>query len=319
MEKKLISEQDDNFTHLVKKAQRKSLKRSITVSLIVTVISLFVIWAFLYIGQYFMYESMQKQADEIYDEFTLRGANVYPGGTTYDHFFFASRMQTTAYKEVNGHLINWDTRSFFHTIIGTNSAIEDNNWLNVDGHTYVNNHKSANFHLPEEETKQTNSTIAYLESLPEFYSVEVAVSFNEELPLSTVSTSFPNAKWLWVIQDGLYDDVEKTKKVDEQIAPLLIQDDYSEQAGDNVYGFPIIQQAGENAFLSSAETYRTFVENLFSEDTAQETPIKKTLDNYEAIELPIAGVILTGTVATILEEINNEYVRIVRTGIIIPY
>lgn len=310
MEDKLIFEQDDSFNNLVKKAKRKSLKRSIFISIAVTISTLIIIWILLYVGQYFMYDRMEKDVDESLNYYSLYGANVTPSDSSFDYYFVAGKSTASAIKNVNNHAIAWEERSTFHTILGTKAQVGEPNWQSAGDVPYKNDHKVAQFHLPKE--KAIHDDTVYLKSLPLFYSVEVALTFTEKEPLSKVLDSFPTASWFWVLdrEEERYADAKSTKEFVSEI-PNLDELDYSEVNGDNVIGFSL----DENTTVEQAVDYfKTMLEiNPGQEDTYE------MISEYESSEIPITGVILTGTVDEVLPYITNELVRVVRTGVIIPY
>ncbi|MBP1917380.1 hypothetical protein J2Z23_004382 [Lederbergia galactosidilyticus] len=308
MKDKSIFAPDDSFSALIKRAKRKSLKRSITISIFVTIGMLILLWGFLYVGQYFMYERMDKDVKETTDYTQMVGANVYPGGGTYDHFFIASTSNVSAYKEVNGHIINWHSTSTFHTIFGTKSTLNTSTFQEVNHATYNNNYKMVKFHLPNVEA--VHNDVDYLESLPDFYSVEVALSFDEELTLEEVYQTFPTASWLWVASDQL-----KAERSAESKNSSAFKGDFSEINGDDAVGFPVDPT---KPFMEGAEQYLFFLKGQ-SNKLVGAKDVLATMNYQNLNEIPIAGVILTGTVEEILPYTKKQPVRVVRTGVIIPY
>ncbi|WP_203361952.1 anti sigma factor C-terminal domain-containing protein [Bacillus sp. REN10] len=309
MKNKSIFEQDDAFSDLVKKAKRKSIKRNIIISLLVTISTLVFLWILLYIGQYFMYERMYEDTEETNDGYRMYGANVYPSGASYDYFFVVGRSNASAYKEVNGHLINWDSRSSFHTILGTKATVNTSSFIDENDSTYKNDYKMVKFHLPNKET--VHDDLSYLKTLPGFYSVEIALSFHKEIPLRDVEQAFPTASWVWLLQDHLYEDSAST----DQANSLSVKQDFSEVDGDQALGFPV---EPNTLFKEGATQYTTFLKEK-SEDLVDAKDVSQMLKQYDPDQIPIAGVILTGTVDEVLPYTTKPSVRVVRTGVIIPY
>ncbi|MBW8351584.1 anti-sigma factor [Bacillus sp. IITD106] len=308
---KSIFEQDDSFSDLVKKAKRKSIKRTIIISVLVTIGILVLLWALLYMGQYFMYERMYKDADATSDYYQMYGANVYSGGATYDYFFVAGRSNVSAYKEVNRHLINWLSTSTFHTILGTKETLNNSSLIEVNNNTYNNNYKMVKFHLPK--VKAIHNDLNYLKSLPGFYSVEVALSFREEITLSEVNQIFPTASWIWLLQDRLYEEAKS--KGETTRGPLSFKKDLSEINGDDALGFPV---EPNKPFIEGAERYISFLQEKSNELVGAKEALG-SLKQQDPNQIHVAGVILTGTVNDVLSYATKEHVRVVRTGIIVPY
>ncbi|MDQ0271691.1 anti sigma factor C-terminal domain-containing protein [Cytobacillus purgationiresistens] len=312
MKDESMFEPDDDFSDLVRKAKRKSIKRSVIISLLVTLTVLILLWALLYIGQYFMYERMLKDTDETNDYYQMYGANVHSNGATFDYFFVAGRSHAYAYKEVNGHLINWDSRSTFHTILGTKAVLNTSSFIGVDESSYKNDYKMVKFHLPNEEAVYDD--LSYLRTLPEFYSVEIGLSFHEEIPISEVVKAFPTASWVWLLQDDLYEEASSFKDMNQGVS-LSFKQDFSEIDGDEALGFSIEQNA---SFEESAKQYTTFLQER-SDHVSDAKEVLKTLEQYDLDQIPVAGVILTGTVEEVLPYTTKEPVSVVRTGVVIPY
>lgn len=312
MKDRSIFEQDDSFSELMKKAKRKSIKRNIIISLFVSISVLVVLWLLLYIGQHFMYERMYEDAEETNDYYHMYGANVYPNGASYDYFFVAGRSNASTYKKVNGHLINWDFKSNFHTILGTKASINTAVLIDRNDSTYKNNYKMVNFHLPNEKT--IHDDLSYLKTLPDFYSVEVALSFHEEMTLSEVNKVFPEASWVWLLQDHLYRNASSLKEI-YQDNTLSVKRDFSEVDGDHALGFSV---EANKAFKKGAKQYITFLEER-SDSLAGAKEALQMLKQPDLDQIPVAGVILTGTAEEVLPYATKAPVRVVRTGVIIPY
>ncbi|MEO4054789.1 hypothetical protein [Solibacillus sp. CAU 1738] len=322
MEEKSIFEQDEQFSSLVKSAKRKSLKRTIVVSVIVTAITLFLLWALLYISIYFMYERMEAQIEESYESNYFLGANVETLGTSYDHFFVAGTTTTSFYKQVGPHLIDWNTSKHFYTILGTKTIMQTGNAFGVNNQMYQNNQQLMSFHIPEEETSKND--LDYIKALPDYYNIEVAVSFKEELSLEEMWEHFPTAQWAWIIQNGLRNNIAEEKKRDEEMKkesgnnfPPFLETDYSEIYEFNAYGLPIIR----NDFITnnpyeSAQIYKdqaNFIKGYEAEI------MRQTIGDISVEDWKVAGVVLTGKQADILPYLQQNDVRTVRIGVVVPY
>ena len=321
MEEKSIFEQDDQFSSLVKSAKRKSLKRSIIVSSIVTIFILILLWAALYIAIYFMYKNMDTHVQVAYESNYFKGANTESGGTLYDHYFIAGTTTTSFYKQVGPHLIDWDTTKYFFTILGTDTRLQTNGAFGVGEKMYQNNQQLMAFHLPEQET--TKNDLDYIMGLPDFYNIEVAVSFKKELPLETMWQQFPSAQWAWIIEDGLRNMKVEEKKRDDELKEedgensAHFNTDYSEVMEYSACGFPIYHnEYFTNNPAQSAQIYKDKA-NLMSSYEAK--VISETIGDQPVEEWSIAGVVLTGKKADLLPYLQQDSVRTVRIGVIVPY
>lgn len=321
MEEKSIFEQDDQFSSLVKSAKRKTLKRTIIISSMVTILILILLWALLYISIYFMYKNMDTHVQESYESNYFRGANLESGGTLYDHFFIAGTTTTSFYKQVGPHLIDWDTTENFYTILGTDTRLQTSSAFGVGEKMYQNNHQLMAFHIPEEET--TKNDLDYIMGLPDYYNIEVAVSFKNEITLEEMWQQFPTAQWAWLVEDGLRNYIVEEKNQYEEMKEELgenstfLNKDYSEIMEYNAYGFPIIHNENitENPY-QSAQIYKEQA-NLMNSYEAK--VIRETIGDKPVEEWPIAGVVLTGKKADILPYLQQDSVRTVRVGVIVPY
>lgn len=301
MNDKSIFEQDDAFNDLVKTAKRKSLKRNIVVSFGVTIVVLLVIWALLYVGQYLMYERMSQDTDELFEHYQMYGANVHSNGASFNNFFVASQSIAIAEKKVNGHKIHWDTRGYFYTILGTKAVLQNEP---------IHDYEVVSFHLPNIKTNADDSM--YLKSLPEFYSVEVGISFKEEMPLAEVERLFPTASWLWLVEEQLYNEANDLEKADQEIQSPFTTD-YSKVSGNWAKGFAV------EPTESFSERAEFFMDSLKQTDVYGARELLANLKQHDVENIPVGGVILTGTVKELLPYISKEPVRVVRTGVIIPY
>ena len=321
MEEKSIFEQDEQFSSLVKSAKRKSLKRTIIISCIVTILTLILLWATLYIGIYFMYKNMDTHVQESYESNHFRGANLEAGGTLYDHYFIAGTTTTSFYKQVGPHLIDWDTIKNFYTILGTDTRLQTSSAFGVGEKMYQNNHQLMAFHIPEEET--TKNDLDYIMSLPDFYNIEVAVSFKKEINLEEMWQQFPTAQWAWLIEDGLRNDIVEEKKQYEEMKEehgensTFSNKDYSEVVEYNAYGFPIFHN--EYFTNNPGQSAQIYKEQANLMNSYEANIIGKTIGDIPVEEWSIAGVVLTGKKEDILPYLLQDSVRTVRTGVIVPY
>ncbi|WP_369436025.1 sigma factor regulator N-terminal domain-containing protein [Lysinibacillus fusiformis] len=264
MEKSSIFNEDQAFQNLVKNAKRKSFKRIvfITISVIISVVLL--LWGLIATGQYFMYKEMDKQTTQNYLVNTFTGANIQGNGSNYDHFFLAGTTKSHMYKDVNGHQVSWLTREHFYTILGTKAAVyTDSVFHNSNNTIYRNNQRVIQFY-PYTQPK-IEDDLAYLKSLPPYYSVEVAISFNKKLTLKEMAPQFPTAQWTWIIENGLLESIEERKKSEEEWTesqkeasvdfPEMPTTNFGLVNGDNAYGFQIIDSPAysDNPFQSAEQ------------------------------------------------------------------
>ncbi|MFJ7951711.1 sigma factor regulator N-terminal domain-containing protein [Lysinibacillus sp. NPDC096418] len=356
MEKNSIFNEDPTFQNLVRTAKRKSLKRIILISFSVTVSIALLVYAFIALGQYFMYKEMDKQSTLNYLESTFTGANLQVNSTSYDHFFLAGNTKSPIYKNVNGHEVNWGIREHFYTILGTKAPV--NNSHSSNG--YRNNQRVLKFY-PYTESK-IEDDLDYLKTLPPFYSVEVGLSFTKELTIDEMASKFPTAQWAWILQNGLLESIDEQKKEARKWEKQLAEQqqetnvdlskmpkmNYGLVSGDSAYGFQILNNPvitnepfhSAESFLDQVDMYahdekealnilRKKMEtrdkdttglNIRNHEKMYEAELlKATIGDVDGHSLKVGGVVLTGTLEEVLPYLENDIVHYVSAGVILPY
>ncbi|MGE7090456.1 sigma factor regulator N-terminal domain-containing protein [Lysinibacillus sp. NPDC048646] len=357
MEKTIIFNEDQAFQNLVKNAKRKSLKRIVFITISVIICFILLLWGLIATGQYFMYKEMDEQTTQNYLVNTFTGANIQGNGSNYDHFFLAGTTKSHMYKDVNGHQVSWLTREHFYTILGTKAAIyTDNTFQNSENTIYRNNQRVIQFY-PYTQPKIEDDS-AYLKSLPSYYSVEVALSFNKKLTLEEMAPLFPTAQWAWIIENGLLESIDEQEKAEKELAesqkqagidvPEMPSTNYGLVNGDNAYGFEIIDSpAYSNNSFQSAEQFIDQIDMYAydekealailkekmverGEDTSglafhghekldEAEVLKNTIGDGDVKSLKVSGVVLTGTIEEVLPYLENDIVHYVSAGVILPY
>ncbi|WP_107838134.1 hypothetical protein [Metasolibacillus meyeri] len=314
MEEKSIFERNDDFSSLVKTAKRKSLKKTILISIIVTVMVFALLWAVLAVGIYFMNKRIETQLDGLYTELYFTGANIESNATSFDNFLVATKTSSKLYKRVGPHLIDWGTFDYFYTILGAQTVLQTGGAMSInDSSLYTNNQRALTFHVPSEPTNKND--FDYIVGLPDFYNIEVAISFKELLPLSTVQTQFPTTQWAWLLDDGIYAEIEEVKKAEEEASPelsTLFPKDTSEVSDSRAYGFSVWNHTP----IESAEFYK---EQLAYREGPQVDIMRHIIGEQAPKDWLVAGVVLTGKQEELLPYLQQNSVRTVRVGVVIPY
>lgn len=352
MEKNSIVNEDPTFQNLVRNAKRKSLKRTILISISVIVCAALLLYALIWNGQYFMYKEMDKQSTLNHIESIFTGANIQGNSTSYDNYFLAGSTKSPLYKNVNGNEVDWGIQEHFYTILGTKALVNNNHASNG----YRNNQRVLKFY-PYTEPK-IEDDLNYLKTLPPFYSVEVGLSFTKDLTLEEMVPQFPTAQWAWIIENGLLESIEEQKeearKWDEQLAEQqketsvdfskMPKTNYGLVNGDSAYGFQIRHSPVlTNAPFQSAEDFLFQVDmyahnekevleimeargdditglNLGHHEKMYEAELlKATIGDADAQSLKVGGIVLTGTLEEVLPYLENDLVHYVSAGVILPY
>ncbi|KYG91784.1 hypothetical protein A0U40_02255 [[Bacillus] sp. KCTC 13219] len=317
MEEKSIFERDADFSSLVKTAKRKSLKKTILISIIVTVLIIVLLWGVLVASIYFMNKRIDTQLNELSTELYVQGANIDINAVSYDNFLVATKTSSKLYKQVGPHIINWDSRDYFYTILGAKTALQTGNAVALNGSpVYSHGQRTIAFHMPTEPTDKND--FDYIADLPGYYNIEVAVSFKEQLPLLDMWEQFPTAQWAWLIDEGLYDEMEEAKKELEKLPDnAMFPMDISEVNDTRAYGFPILHHKTiTNNPIESAEAY---IAQLNYRDGYPVDVVRGIIGKEAPKDWLIAGVVLTGKQEELLPYLQQNNVHTVRIGVVIPY
>lgn len=315
MEEKSIFEREDDFSSLVKAAKRKSLKKTIFISVLVTLIVIALLWGALATSIYLMNKRIDAQLEGFQNEMYVQGANIESNATSFDNFLVATKTSSKLYKRVGPHLIAWGSYDYFHTILGAQTVLQANSAMAInDSATYMKNQRALTFHVPTEATDKND--FDYIVSLPDFYNIEVAISFQELLPLSEVQAQFPTTQWAWLLDEGIYTEIEDAKKAEAEAPPelsTLQPKDFSAVSDTRAYGFSIWHDAG---LIQAAELFK---EQLAYRQGYSIDIVRGLIGEQEPKDWSIAGVVLTGTPKELLPYLQQNSVRTVRVGVVIPY
>lgn len=304
MDKDSIFNKNDGFQPLIKKAKRKSLKKTIIISTIVTIGVLLVIGFIFIIAHYQMQRSMSEYLSVKRDQSEVYGANIGYDKSTTSYNLDSSINQDQYVKDVAGIPYTWYNEQTWFKIYDSPTTIYNNEITassNNEQQYYRNGQRVVNFYLPG--GKKTEDDREFLKSLPLSNIVELAISFKEEMSTHQMINQFPTAQWAWV----------QNPDADISIIPRYV-------IGDYAYGFTITApKKGIEGLEKDVENFRVRLSNLSKEDE-KDTHVKPLLKSIrQKGAVLVSGVIVTGKVQDLLPLIKKDSVNHVSVGVIIPY
>lgn len=304
MDKDSIFNKNDGFQPLIKKAKRKSLKKTIIISTIVTIGVLLVIGFIFIIAHYQMQRSMSEYLSVKRDQSDVYGANIRYDKSTTSYNLESSINQDQYVKDVAGIPYTWYNEQTWFKIYDSPTTIYNNEITassNNEQQYYRNGQRVVNFYVPG--GKKIEDDREFLRSLPLFNIVELAISFKEEMSTHQMLNQFPTAQWAWV----------QNPDADISIMPRYV-------IGDYAYGFTITApKKGIEGIEKDVENFRVRLSNLSKEDE-KDTHVKPLLKSIrQKGAVLVSGVIVTGKVQDLLPLIKKDSVNHVSVGVIIPY
>ncbi len=277
---------DGDFSNLVKKAQRKSLIRTIFVSVIVTAL---LFTGLMWLGTFLMYKNMEDENNYDYATGSIRGANVEMGGTLFDYTPFSAHAVTSSTKYVAGVPVPWETREKIFTIFGSSrpvqtpsysgsGTIEDDRMV-----MYFQGERLVEFYSPELDYGFVPDERGLLEDIDANKVVEMAFSFDAPYGIKEVEEVFSGQlNWYWV-------DISNSSDQEEEQQPVY---------GYEAYGFLHYRNAMESAegFIRQIEGLRDEKEDFQEEaDRIYNIIGGDSSSPVTAAELEVSGVVVTGS------------------------
>ncbi|RLQ90082.1 anti sigma factor C-terminal domain-containing protein [Planomicrobium sp. Y74] len=278
---------DGDFSKLVKKAQRKSLIRTILVSVIVSAL-LFA--GLMWLGTFLMYKNMEDENNYDYATGSIRGANVEMGGSLFNYTPFSAHAITSSTKYVAGVPVPWETREKVFTIFGSSRPVQAPSYSgsgNIEDDRmvmYFQGERLVEFYSPELDYKFVPDERELLEEAGENQVVEMAFSFDAAYGVEEVEEIFlDQLNWYWVDVNGSADQGEEQQPV----------------YGYEAYGFFQNRDALESAegFIQQMEWLRD-EKGHFQEEAGRIYDVvggASSSEEVQAEELEVSGVVVTGS------------------------
>ncbi|PEJ29882.1 hypothetical protein CN689_21620 [Peribacillus butanolivorans] len=302
MDKDSIFNAKDGFQPLIKKAKKKSLKKIIIVSTIVTV-SIFMILGITFIIAYnHMQNSMSEYFSVKFEQNEVYGANIHDDKSTTSFSIDSALNQDQYVKDIAGIPYTWYNEQTWFKIYDSPTTIYDNSITSTDSRQfYRNGQRVVNFYVPG--GKKVEDDRKLLQSLASTSVVEIGISFKKEMNTNQVLKQFPTAQWAWV----------QNPDVETSIVPGYV-------IGDYAYGFTITSpEKGTDSIAEDVNNFEKVLTNLSQKDEKDTDvePLIKSIKQKGTVQ--VSGIIITGKVKDLLPLIEQDSVNYVSVGVIIPY
>lgn len=289
-----IFTKDKRFEGLVRRAKWVSLLRNIIISMIVSILIIFVIY---FIGSFHMQSKIEKESNDDSYWYSIYGANIEERGTVYHYSLFSAVSKTERVKNVGGIPIPWGQREKVYPIFGRTQhsftarpsgagKIEDERML-----MYVLGQRVIEFYHPEVEYKNRFDERFVLNNMNEQTVVEFAFSFDKGYSITEVNQIFEDhLEWYWIdtfdsadIQSYSEANKESTSSLDNTVL------------GEEAFGFKYLEDISAEMFI---QTLHTLQENGGEYQSAVQELVARLTDNG-SIELApenlrIVGVVVSG-------------------------
>lgn len=303
---------DFEFEKLVKKARKRSIIKTMLISL---VISLIVLFGLYFIGDTVMKIKMEKETSLDSTWNGIMGANIEERGTIYNYSLTSATVKTKLVKVVGGVPIPWGEQEKVFTILGTSRPISNNGpsgFGNIEDERipmYHEGERVVEFFHPQVNYKQIFDDRTLLNMIDDNMVVEMAFSFDDGYSIEEVTEVFKGQlAWYWV-DTFSKEDIENDNKFNEDANSPSDNTIY----GFEAYGFPYNRSAkaySDSNFLSILEkvkedggNYQENAERIINNITNQ-GKLKLEPEN-----LKIVGVVVTGKPSDLIKFNNNPMIR----------
>jgi Sigma factor regulator C-terminal/Sigma factor regulator N-terminal len=295
----------------VKKSKRNQTIKYVTITVLTTTLLLTI----LFMGsQYILTKRIQNQ-DMFYE--SVHGANISPGGTSYNYNLFSITAETTYRKNIGDRSILWDKKIEKIPLIGRIETLErgsgmtEVNSLNPEAQRYVryndfNNERKIDFYYPGLEYDYLPHELDIAVGLDENTLIEVALSFKEPKTISEVANKLgkENVNWLWV-------DTTSASQM-ERMERELDSDSLKTKGGGGAFGFavmpeyPYSEESGEG-FVGMLEQLR---DKGIHKGTIKEA-LKGIKENTQATngKIRLNGAVVTGTPGELKRFQELDFIR----------
>ncbi|ETT73950.1 hypothetical protein C173_10935 [Paenibacillus sp. FSL R7-277] len=328
--------EDQNIMTTLKKTKRKSMIRSILISLGVSILTLLIV--FYGAAQLVGHLSMNAHYSE-QQYMRISSPNEFDSGYKDNRGFLSGVLEMNTYKIVDDVPIPWKTRWlnynpwWFPFTTGayggvSNLTVEDPR-MKQEGYEYYRNYNSDNgqremaFYIPGVDYGgRILNDLPELDKMNEDKRVELAVSFDKDYSFEEVEGLLPaGAKPVWYWVDS-YDDREgfNFKPYPNENDPAKMNYPTPMSANYGVYGFgvqPDWDQAKPEDFIGAVQIGVDKKDNHHSEYQRIFNYLKKDKPAPEAGDVRILGVVVTGTADGLKSLKGQTYVRGAALGAVV--
>ncbi|GAB7388761.1 anti-sigma factor [Bacillaceae bacterium] len=339
-DEKVIENEKDALTSLLKKARRKTILRNVGISLL---ISLLVLGG----GGLGILQLLSKSGDDALRDVwmfkNISGPNLYVGGYRQDFGLLNGTLEYRTYKIIEGIPIMWNEETVAFNLFGHFSrmpgdyssiqipdpAMEREKFHYQRHYNPQNGQREMMFYLPDIDYGHYLNDIPSLNEMDEDKLVEMAISFDKNYTVKQIQAMLPEGVhpvWYWV--DTYYDKElykpQKTfveqkmpdgtvKKVEKVTPPLP-------ESARFVYGFGVSPEGGdatEKTFLSYIESGLKVKGKYYDEYKKIYDYLRKEKEKPVESDVKIIGVVVTGTAESLKALKGKNYVKAAVLGAIV--
>ncbi|WP_139492072.1 anti sigma factor C-terminal domain-containing protein [Brevibacillus dissolubilis] len=324
-----FSGQDDgDFSALIKKARRKTILRNVAISLVISVLVLFV-------GTVGNSQLLQRSADHALRDIGLfkqiSGPNLYESGYVQRHGFLNGMLEYRTYKIVEGIPVVWSTQTVEYNAWGNFSRIPGNyspiqipdTELTKQHFDYYRPYNQQNgqremmFYLPGVDYggKWIND-LPSVDQMDAAKLVELGISLDQSYTLAEVKAMLPagvRPVWYWV------DTYNDRAGYEPQTMEGGTHYPMPEQAF-SVYGFgidPERENVTEEDFLQMIEIGLGVGGKYHGEYQRIYDYLRQEKDKPSSSDVKLLGVVVTGTAESLKALKGKPYVKAAVLGAVI--
>ncbi|ASA22204.1 anti sigma factor C-terminal domain-containing protein [Paenibacillus donghaensis] len=327
--------EDQQLAQTLKKAKRRSMFRSISISFIVSIVTLIVV----FFGAAQLVERQSREAhfsEQLY--MSISSPNEYESGFKDNRGFLSGVLEINTYKIIENVPIPWQEKWFnynewwFPFATGAYGGISN---LTVKGSGYQENeeleyHRQYNPYNGQKEMAYYVPDVDYngkiLNDLPAITQMgneklaELALSFNKDYSFDEVKNMLPagiKPVWYWV---DTYDDPKgfDSEPHKDGVGKLIYPRPLSSSFG--VYGFrirPDTDQVEPKDFIGAIQYGLERKDNYYSEYKRISKYLSPDNSEPKAENIRILGVVVTGTPASLSSLNGQTYIRGAALGAVV--
>ncbi|WP_040209197.1 anti sigma factor C-terminal domain-containing protein [Neobacillus jeddahensis] len=311
------NEKEINFVSSpsLQKAVKKTKRKQTIKYVIITVVTTSLLLTILFMGSQYILTKRIENQDIYYD--SVHGANISPGGTSFNYNLFSITAETTYRKTMGDRSILWDKKTEKVPVFGRVEVLErgsgmmEVNTLNKEAHRYVryndfNNERKIDFYYPGLSYDYLPHELDIATSLDENKLIEVALSFKEPMTIAEAAKQLgqENVNWLWV-------DTSTAAQM-ERMERTLDQDSVKTKGGGGAFGFDVVpgQSFSDNNGKWFVETLELLKKEGSHKSSVQEA-LKGIKENSKATNgnLRLNGAVVTGTPAELKRFQKLDFIR----------
>ena len=295
----------------VKKSKRKQLVKYIFISVITTIVMIYVL---INGSQYLLNKKLEKQ-DYLFDN--IHGANIRLDGSSYNYNLFSVREDSTYVKTMGDRTIVWDTTTKNIPIFGAEklvdrgSGMSESNSFNKEAKRVVrynnfNNERKLDFYYPKLSYDYLPHEIDIAADLDDNKLIEVGLSFTKPLSINELQKTLgdKNVNWLWV-------DTSYAAQM-ERMTKELPDDDLKTKGGGGAFGFDVYPETSYSQ--QQINYFNQTLQQLF-EKKIHKNEVKEAIKginentNSNPSNLKFNGAVVTGTAKELKRFQNMDIVR----------